>query len=264
MSKKILRSFSIVVVVLIISSSFVFADVIHLKSGGKLEGKIVKQDANSLTLKVSYGEITVKKNEIASITYGEVEPPVVKPRVVKPPKLSKGGEEKKIKDYFVRVCEINYDLYSIYTKFYQTPFEREYPPVFRSGWYDDQAYVGGKHSYFRDQWYLDRVKEAKECYKKLKEMSPPPKLKTFHYYFLRGSKALIEGLVSSSEGGEGLEGQDSWYETERFQKQLRRLNLLELWHATRDKVTQRKIEEEIETRRKEKKTFIRIKKRRGE
>ena len=43
------------------------ADIIHLKTGGVLHGEIVKEDENTITLRVPYGTMIVKRSHVRSI-----------------------------------------------------------------------------------------------------------------------------------------------------------------------------------------------------
>ena len=46
------------------------ADVVVFRDGRRLEGKIVKETEESLTLRVKYGEVVVPKRDVASIERG--------------------------------------------------------------------------------------------------------------------------------------------------------------------------------------------------
>ncbi|GAI54689.1 unnamed protein product, partial [marine sediment metagenome] len=70
--------------------SFAYADIIHLKSGGKIEGKIIKKPEYPpktlppvYKVKTSYGIVTLKESEIKTIEYRDVEfQPIEKSRVL--------------------------------------------------------------------------------------------------------------------------------------------------------------------------------------
>ena len=55
------------VVILVLVASTVYADVVHLKSGGKMEGKIIKEEKNRITLETDYGTVGLKRGDILSI-----------------------------------------------------------------------------------------------------------------------------------------------------------------------------------------------------
>ena len=63
--KKIIGVSLVVILVLVVST--VYADVVHLKSGGKMEGKIIKEEKNRTTLKTDYGTVGLKRGDILSI-----------------------------------------------------------------------------------------------------------------------------------------------------------------------------------------------------
>ncbi len=61
----------IVTAVITLGSAYpVFADAVVFRDGRKLEGKIVKETEESLTLRVKYGEVVVPKRDIASVERG--------------------------------------------------------------------------------------------------------------------------------------------------------------------------------------------------
>jgi len=63
--KRIISMSLVVILVLVVST--VYADVVHLKSGGKMEGKIIKEEKNKVTLKTDYGTVGLKRGDILSI-----------------------------------------------------------------------------------------------------------------------------------------------------------------------------------------------------
>jgi hypothetical protein len=65
MKKLLVAVLSIVVPVLL------YADVVELTTGEKLEGKIIQKDESGVTLKVHYGLIIIEKKFIKSITTDE-------------------------------------------------------------------------------------------------------------------------------------------------------------------------------------------------
>jgi tetratricopeptide (TPR) repeat protein len=58
--------FSTVAAALVLAGTL-YADVIQLKNGGELRGKIIEQDNESVTIEVPDGEITLKRSEILKI-----------------------------------------------------------------------------------------------------------------------------------------------------------------------------------------------------
>ena len=53
--------------ILILASSSAIADVIHLKSGGRIEGTITQQDSDSLTVRTLVGTVTVPRDTVERI-----------------------------------------------------------------------------------------------------------------------------------------------------------------------------------------------------
>lgn len=51
----------------------VFADIVHLKGGGKIAGKIVEDTVNRVTIKTAYGNMTFGKDRVSYIEYKEYE-----------------------------------------------------------------------------------------------------------------------------------------------------------------------------------------------
>jgi hypothetical protein len=57
----------LVVILLLVLSTSVVADIVHLKDGGKVEGEIVREDAAKIVVKTRFGEVTVERSRIKSI-----------------------------------------------------------------------------------------------------------------------------------------------------------------------------------------------------
>ncbi len=55
------------VAILVLVASTVYADVIHFKSGRKMEGKIIEETKDKITLKTDYATLTFDRDGIASI-----------------------------------------------------------------------------------------------------------------------------------------------------------------------------------------------------
>ena len=62
-----------VAVLSVITPLLLYADVVELTTGEKLEGKIIQKDESGVTLKVPYGRIIIEKEYIKSITTDEQE-----------------------------------------------------------------------------------------------------------------------------------------------------------------------------------------------
>lgn len=81
--------------ILMLVVSTVYADVIHFKSGRKMEGKIIRETKNKITLKTDYATLTFARDGIASI---ERKPYVFKEKKVPPKKTTvtpKKGPKKQ-------------------------------------------------------------------------------------------------------------------------------------------------------------------------
>lgn len=86
--------FGLVAVSMLITS-ILYADVIHFKSGRKMEGKIIKETKDKITLKTDYATLTFARDGIASI---ERKPYVFKEKKVPPKKTTvtpKKGPKKQ-------------------------------------------------------------------------------------------------------------------------------------------------------------------------
>ncbi len=59
-------SMSLVMILLLVAST-IYADVIHFKSGRKMEGKIIEETKDKITLKTDYATLTFDRDGIASI-----------------------------------------------------------------------------------------------------------------------------------------------------------------------------------------------------
>src|SRR5262249_46950755 len=57
-------------VVLVASAALARADVVELEGGGRLEGKIVAEDADSITLEASFGRQVIRRDRITKIERG--------------------------------------------------------------------------------------------------------------------------------------------------------------------------------------------------
>lgn len=53
--------------VFVITASFAFGDILHLKNGQKIEGQIVKQDAKEVVIKTRFGTQTFPRDQVAKI-----------------------------------------------------------------------------------------------------------------------------------------------------------------------------------------------------
>jgi hypothetical protein len=96
--KKII-SMSLVMILLLVAST-IYADVVHFKSGRKIEGKIIEETKDKLILKTDYATLTFGRDGIASI---ERKPYVFKkkktpPKKTTPPKKATITPEKKPKE----------------------------------------------------------------------------------------------------------------------------------------------------------------------
>ena len=96
----------VVALVLLILPSFALADVIHLKDGTRLEGEIKTMDEAEIKIRLPYGTLTVKREDIQRIEFGaHEEEPEKEPEPVKieepekkepePPKV----EEPQVEPY---------------------------------------------------------------------------------------------------------------------------------------------------------------------
>ncbi len=67
-----MRRFAVIIAlsVLLVCLATAFADVVVLKDGRRLEGKIVKETEDTVTLRGKYGEVEISRDEIAAIERG--------------------------------------------------------------------------------------------------------------------------------------------------------------------------------------------------
>ena len=88
-------------------SSIVYADVIHFKSGRKMEGKIIEETKDKITLKTDYATLTFGRDGIASI---ERKPYVFKEKKVPSKKaiVIPKKEPKKQQPILDRLISINF------------------------------------------------------------------------------------------------------------------------------------------------------------
>jgi len=77
-----------VAVLSVITPLLLYADVVELTTGEKLEGKIIEKDESGVTLKVPYGLIIIEKEFVKSVTTDEQEEK-------KTPDKDKSGDKKK-------------------------------------------------------------------------------------------------------------------------------------------------------------------------
>ncbi|MFH1422090.1 MAG: MBL fold metallo-hydrolase [Planctomycetota bacterium] len=54
-------------IIALVSSSLLYADIIHLDSGGKIEGKIISKDSNSITVRTTRGTVDIPLDEVVEI-----------------------------------------------------------------------------------------------------------------------------------------------------------------------------------------------------
>lgn len=167
MSKKILRIFSIVVVVLIISSSFVFADIIHLRNGGKVEGEIIEKPEIPpkaippvYKVKTSYGIVTLKETEVKTIEYKDVGfQPIEKSQVL---------PRKQAMDYYNKFVEIGSKVDGVYYEL--------------SAALNDTSFWRSKGTRFRTSADLE---EKLDLYlHELKKIYPPTQFRQAHRYLI--------------------------------------------------------------------------------
>lgn len=87
------------VVVSILIASILYADVIHFKSGREIEGKIIEESKDKITLKTDYAILAFGRDGIASIEY---KPYVFKKKEILPEKATvapkKESKEKTLKE----------------------------------------------------------------------------------------------------------------------------------------------------------------------
>lgn len=96
--KKIIGMSLLAISVLVTST--VYADVVHLKSGRKMEGKIIKEEKNRITLKTDYGTVGFKRGDILSIER--------KPYVFKKKKAPPKKKPKKRQPILGKLISINF------------------------------------------------------------------------------------------------------------------------------------------------------------
>jgi hypothetical protein len=90
--KKIGLALTIIIFALIILPSHsTWADIVHLKSGGKIEGKIINKTEDKITVETNYGFLTFYRNQITSIEYKPFVKKIIKKKTerkvtVPPPK----------------------------------------------------------------------------------------------------------------------------------------------------------------------------------
>jgi hypothetical protein len=77
--------------VALLSISLAFADMVHLKDGRTLEGKIISETKDTITLKMALGEVSIKREEIKEIEKKPWTPPE-KPQAQKTPEEKETGE----------------------------------------------------------------------------------------------------------------------------------------------------------------------------
>lgn len=70
-----------------------YADVVHLKDGRKLEGKIIREGKDSLVIRMKYGEVTIEKKDVDKIEKKEWEEPPTEQNL--PPKEQPEPETQK-------------------------------------------------------------------------------------------------------------------------------------------------------------------------
>ena len=83
------------IICLMLLASVVYADMVHFKSGRKMEGKIIEESKDKITLKTDYATLTFARDGIASI---ERKPYVFKEKKVPPKKTTvtpKKGPKKQ-------------------------------------------------------------------------------------------------------------------------------------------------------------------------
>ncbi|MBU4128655.1 hypothetical protein L6386_06795 [bacterium] len=59
----------IIFVLIMLPSHSAWADIIHLKSGGRIEGKVIKKTEDKITIETNYGSLILNRNQITSIEY---------------------------------------------------------------------------------------------------------------------------------------------------------------------------------------------------
>lgn len=95
------------VAILVLVTSTVYADVIYFKSGRKMEGKIIGETKDKITLKTDYATLTFDRGGVASI---ERKPYVFKEKEVPPEKttVTPKKESKKQQPILDRLISINF------------------------------------------------------------------------------------------------------------------------------------------------------------
>ena len=83
------------VAVSMLIASILYADVIHFKSGRKMEGKIIEESKDKITLKTDYATLTFDRSRIASIEY---KPYVIKKKKEILPKKATVAPKKESKE----------------------------------------------------------------------------------------------------------------------------------------------------------------------
>ncbi len=59
----------IIFALIILPSHSTWADIVHLKSGGRIEGKVIKKTKDKITVETNYGSLTFNRNQITSVEY---------------------------------------------------------------------------------------------------------------------------------------------------------------------------------------------------
>ena len=62
-----MRRFVMIILVLLLFAGTALGDVIYLKNGREIRGKIIEQDKETVTIEVPYGQMTFKKKNIDRI-----------------------------------------------------------------------------------------------------------------------------------------------------------------------------------------------------
>lgn len=180
MGKKVLRGFLIMVVMLAVFSSFVYADIIHLKSGGKIEGKIIERPEYPpktlpLTYKIetSYGIVTVKESKVESINYGDVNFQL--PQTVRTPSI----EEET--NYIISLAKLQKRNRRIFEEVSSVLKEMLVTKSFTS-----------KGTRFRT---YDALKKKVNIYlREIRKIHPPQKYRKSYRYFTESVEAMRDSL----------------------------------------------------------------------
>lgn len=85
----------VAVIILVILPCLALADVIHLKDGTRLEGDIVTMDEAKIEIRLPYGTLTVKREDIQRIEFGAPEEEPEKKEPVKEPEPIKLEKPEK-------------------------------------------------------------------------------------------------------------------------------------------------------------------------